>query len=85
MGLAHRGCPGLEVVDGSGRCGVAGGPVSRYHADLPIGPVIDVESVVDGVVELDGRDLGVDEAQCVSRFVVLGEQRDTGTLINREY
>ena len=75
MALAHCGRPGLEVVDGSGRCKVAGGPhraVSRYHANLPIDPVIDVEPVIDGVVELDGADLGADEEQCLSGFVVLG-------------
>ena len=87
MGLAHRGCPGLEVIDDSGRCRVTAGcglglrwriagprgpywAVSRYHAHLPVDPVID-KSVIDGVVELDGRDLGVDEEQCVSGFVIL--------------
>ena len=48
--------------------------VTCSHANFAVDPVIDVKSEIDGVVELDGRDLGVDEEQGVSGFVVLGKK-----------
>ena len=75
MGFAHCGYPGLEGIEGAGRCRVVRvyWAVSRYHATNPTDPIIDVKSEIDGVLELDGRDLAVDEEQGMSRFAVLAK------------
>ena len=60
--------------------------VSGFHAKFLVDLVIDDKSEIDGVVEPGRRDLGVDEEQSMSRFVVLGRMTRNmiGTLINRK-